>query len=168
MCQLCALWVSLLWFTAPLSTPAPYNTLLLLRYFVLLPLSGLTAYDSSSSTGRISRLGAGVRFKQRRCCCIGTHPHYLFVFAVRAISWPAPARCNIRSSLLGAAATCSCALPRCSEPFAVAAVDKYGIVVVVLCSSCFLQVVVVVVVWSLRDHWTRGAGSCAAPLSWSR
>lgn len=55
VCQLCALWVSLLWFIAPLSTP---YSLLPLRCLCSSP-SALIAYDTSNIS-RISRLGWSV------------------------------------------------------------------------------------------------------------
>lgn len=69
---------------------------------LLLSPPGLTAYDSSSGTGRISRLGgrAGVRFKHESAVA-ASEPIPLFVwFRCTSDLSPgrAPARCNIRSS----------------------------------------------------------------------
>jgi len=133
------------------------------------PASGLTAYDSTS-TGRISRLGAqgweGVCFKQE---LHRNRSHYLFVFVVRAISWTAPARCNIRSSRRLVLVLC----------FSAAALSRLPLLLwtrvwdsgAALRSSCFLQVVVVIVVWFLCEHLVvleEREASCAALLSCSR
>jgi hypothetical protein len=159
VCQLCALWVSLLWLTAPLSL-TPY-CLLLLRYLCSCSplLASLPTIAAAAPAGRISRLGgrAGVRFKHESAVA-ASEPIPLFVwFRCTSDLSPgrAPARCNIRSSRRSSNlflctatsllwAVCRCC---CGQVWDSAAV---------LCSSCFLLlvvvVVVVVVVWSPCEH----------------